>query len=35
MISAIFYIIIIILLIWLIVNRVNQYDKEKFNKRKN
>ena len=35
MISAMFYIIIIILLIWLIVNRVSQYDKEKFDKRKN
>lgn len=35
MISAMFYIIIIILLIWLIANRVNQHDKEKFDKRKN
>jgi flagellar biogenesis protein FliO len=35
MISGMFYIIIIILFIWLIVNRVNQKDKEKFDKRKN
>jgi len=35
MISGMFYIIIIILFIWLIVNRVNQNDKEKFDKRKN
>jgi hypothetical protein len=35
MISAIFFIIITILVIYLIVNRVNQVDKEKFDKRKN
>ena len=33
MIIAIFFIIITILIIYLIVNRVNQVDKEKFDKR--
>ena len=35
MINAIFFIIITILVVYLIVNRVNQVDKEKFDKRKN
>ena len=33
--SFIISIVVVILFIWLIINRVNQTDKEKFDKRKN
>ena len=35
MLSFIFWIVIAILVIWLIINRIDQSDKEKFDKRKN
>ena len=35
MLTFIIYIGIVIVFIWLIINRVNQTDKEKFDKRKN
>ena len=35
MLSYIIGIVVVVLFIWLIINRVNQTDKEKFDKRKN
>ena len=35
MLSFIFWIVIAILITWLIINRINQTDKENFDKRKN
>ena len=35
MLSYIISIVVVVLFIWLIINRVNQTEKEKFDKRKN